>query len=159
MEIYEVIKSQENDYLTRDEESRIMKFVQFFAFCAFLLGAFFSFVDILSDGLLAKQFYPLYECWRGTETERCQNLTFFSDDRDIYFFLTITWLCLGGIANFLQIVHNWCKKDSCLSLFVWPLSLFILIMAPLLMAPVILNLIGAYFVFCNKADGNEDLIK
>ena len=158
----------------------MMEFGQLFVLCAFLFGAVFSFADIISDCLLTQEYYSTYHilstCGTNSEMARCPNLSEYSSSYQtksydltiqeklvynnwFYFKLTMVWLCLGGISHILVIIRYWCKSYSSFSLFIWPLRLLILLSAPFLMAPAILNLFGAYHVFCNKATLHEDLIK
>ena len=159
----------------------MMEFGQLIRLCAFLFGAVFSFADIISDCLLSQEYYSTYHilstCGTNSEMAPCPNLSEYSsfdltwsnnstviqkkfiDANWYYFILTMVWLCLGGISHILVIICYLCKRNSCFSLFSWPLRLLILLSAPFLMAPAILNLLGAYLVFCNKATLHEDLIK
>ena len=154
----------------------MMEFGQLIRLCAFLFGAVFSFADIISDCLLSQEYFSTYHilstCGTNSNIVRCPNLTTWSTNNSkiniqqqlvfhnlLFFIITMVWLCLGGISHILVIIRYWCKSNSCLSLLSWPLRLLILLSAPFLMAPAILNLLGAYLVFCNRATLHQDLIK
>jgi hypothetical protein len=65
-----------------------------------------------------------------------------------FFFMIITgtWIALGGLCQTATIIHFLRKKDPLLSTIPVAVQILVCCTAPILMAPVVANIYGAYLV-------------
>jgi hypothetical protein len=65
-----------------------------------------------------------------------------------FFFIIITgtWIALGGLCQTATIIHFLRKKDPLLSTIPVAVQILVCCTAPILMAPVVANIYGAYLV-------------
>ena len=133
----------------------------------FLSSACFSLLDIASDFWLAKEYFLTSKCADHFTPGRCPNISQYANaslvdffqEHFVFFTLTSLWISLGGALQFLLILRYLCKKDSSLDPFPWPIRIIIVLAAPILGAPIIVNLFGVYLVWRNPATLNEDVVK
>ena len=117
---------------------------------AFLLAAVLSFTDITTDIMLAREYH----------LKKRVVPSFF---QYVLFLCTTSSIVLGGVVQTIIVIRNYCKRDSFFSAIPKQLGFLILITAPMLMAPVVTNLFGAYVMISNKINcngiDNDDLCK
>ena len=77
----------------------------------------------------------------------------------LHFILTTTWISLCGFIQMITVIVLLCKGDSCLRPFGVPLRVLLCLSAPILLAPVVTNIFGAYLLICNGDNATEDLVK
>ena len=75
--------------------------------------------------------------------------------------LTMLWIVAGGLSQAAFIIFLLIRGDSNLRLLTKPFRFLLLLMAPTLMGPVIVNLYSAIYVFRHSQNGNikEDIVK
>ena len=75
--------------------------------------------------------------------------------------LTLLWILAGGLSQAAFTILLIIRGDSRLSLLTRPFQLLLLLMAPALMGPVIVNLYSAIYVFrySKKENIKEDIAK
>ena len=77
----------------------------------------------------------------------------------LYFILTTAWISLGGLVQTIAVIVLLCKGDSRLRPFRVPLRVLLCLSAPILLAPVVTNVFGAYLIICDGDNATEDLLK
>ena len=112
-----------------------MEFKKLLGMGMFLSAAAFTCTDVGTDGLLAGEY--------GN-----------SDKLDdwAFFILTVVWIALGGILQSVIVISFLCKRHTCLDPLSNSLRVLLLLSAPFLMGPVVVNVFGAYLVFQNIDD-------
>jgi hypothetical protein len=154
-----------------------MKFIELFAILLFCSAATFTIVDIGIDGALVKEYankqycsatgryeWSRYRTWDSNSRTSCVDPlggvvlgTLSIGSSFIYMILTAVWILLGGILQSSIIIYFHIKKDQRLLSLPTPVRFLVWITAPILMAPVILNLYGAYQIFTKKSQ--EDITR
>jgi hypothetical protein len=74
------------------------------------------------------------------------------DSPKFFMFFTATWIVLGGLGQTATILHFLRKKDPLLSTLPLPVRLLVCCTAPILLAPVVLNVFGIYLVIKKKVN-------
>ena len=75
------------------------------------------------------------------------------------FLLTTTWIILGGFLQTIIIIRYKRARHTCLDPFSLPMRLILIFTAPFLLAPVFVNIFGAYLILRNLPNVNEDIVK
>ena len=137
------------------EFSRLMKIL------LFLVAAGFTCMDISLDAALAVKYKQNAS---KIENEGTPSVEIFgpvtTNNIDLIFFvLTTTWILLGGFVQAIVTIVKLCKRDPIVNLIPKRVQVLMMITAPILMAPVIVNLFGAYVVFRNQENAEEDVMR
>ena len=138
----------------------------------FLLAALFSFIDVAADISLAREYFLYGTCPPHFRQGHCQNVTTHGNVTNNgkghfrlgviweFFVLTSIWICLGGLVETVIILRQMCRRsDSCLEPLTRPLRYLLLLTAPFLIAPVVVNIFAAFLVFRNRANVTDDIVK
>jgi hypothetical protein len=146
-----------------------MEFKELPTLLTFLFGAGFTLMDIGIDNLLVYEYaskeydnrtletlYNLYD-EHFSKQQAPYLLVFYFDVRrclpsNLFTFLTAMWIILGGMGQTATIIHFHRKKDPLLSTLPTPVRQLVCCTAPILLAPVVLNIYGAYLVLKKKPD-------
>ena len=117
-----------------------MSLQRYFGITSFCFGAANSFVDVGSDDLLVYRYLStsLY--------------------RDVAW-LTLFWILLAGLIQLFVVIRYFFKRDPCLDPLTTSVKVLFFASTLILMAPVVLNLFGAYLLFRNEGNVDEDVNK
>ena len=113
--------------------------------CFFIMGAMFSCLDIGSDISLACEHYHK----AGNAT------TILKTHHAFFFVLTTVWIAFGGVGQMIIFLRYLCIKHSCVDQIPSLVKVLILISAPLLMAPVVVNVFCAYLIARGESHMDE----
>ena len=162
-----------------------MKFESFIAILTFSVGVAFTLIDTGFDMKLASEYWNGSYCIFGCEStwddcyQNCnqtdgdsdcfRNCTEFkynchhkcsgqSDSSNpIFAMFTTSWIVLGGLAQSFLVARLLFRGDARLIWLPKPIQILLLICAPILMAPVIVNVYGVIFVTRHAdEDGIQD---
>ena len=137
-----------------------MNLLQLLALCKFISATTFSFLDVASDGALARE--HLLNFTAASKGALNGNDQLYQQNPDFsmgFFALTLLWIILGGLLQSIVVVHLLCKRHSSLDPLSNPIRLLLLFSAPFLMGPVIVNLLGTFLIIRNRVNIDEEIMK
>ena len=116
--------------------------------------------DVGVDTLLVKEYHDRFLNQTATKPFDA-NYTWFEViyyvDPQIYLlfkYLTVLWIASGGTIQSVVIIFLLIRQDPNIQLLPKPVRILVLVTAPLLMGPVVVNLYAAGFVFHNANKDN-----
>ena len=159
-----------------------MKFGSLIAILTFSAGAAFTLIDIGFDMKLAAEYWNDPYCTVNCRSiwddcmRNCNCTDFFCfmncikirrdcflkcpnnpEEMYLFFILTTMWIILGGLVQSILVARYLCRGDARLIWLPKSIRFLLLICAPILMAPVIVNVYGVIFVTRHAdEDGIQD---
>jgi hypothetical protein len=115
----------------------------------FAAGAVMTGVDIGVDISLVAEYYnnPYNEPYKGPFDSDTLSVS-----SSIFMILTACWIFLGGLVQTSVIIHLTRKNDPLVSDLPKPVRILVFFTAPILMAPVIVYIYGAYLIIKKKPE-------
>ena len=127
-----------------------MKFGTLIAILTFSAGAAFTLIDIGFDMKLATEYWNskgIFGCFWNCTNSVCNQICMTEpEDVFLFFILTTVWIVLGGLVQSFLVARYLFRGDARLIWLPKSIRVLLLICAPILMAPVIVNVYGVFFV-------------
>ena len=136
-----------------------MEFVIRLAIFSFCAAAVFTIIDVGTDGLLVNEYNDRF--LNASETgepnwNKADNIVGNAEPELYLVFKYLTMGCIlsGGCVQVAVVIYLFVRADPNLQLLPKPLRVLLLLTAPILMAPVLVNFYAAFYVFRNAEDDN-----